>query len=207
MTHMLMRKRTQEQEALHLLRVNSPMRSKAFTHAGIHNQTLARMVQSGKIKRVRRGFYQLPHSPGRDDLAEAALQAPGGVICLVSALHFHDLTLQMPHKTWMAIGESAHQPRITDPPVNFVRFGNKAFFLGMETRHMGGVDVRVYSPAKTVVDCFRYRKRVGLDVALEGLRTAIQRGKAKPGEIGDFARQLRIWTVIRPYLEAVAAGG
>lgn len=198
---------TQEQETLRLLRTRGPMRSKELVDAGIHYQTLSRMAQSGKITKVRRGLYQLPESAEPDDLAEAALQVPGGVICLVSALQFHELTLQMPHKTWVAIGESAHQPKITYPPVTFVRFGEQAFSLGVETHDIDGVEVRIYSSAKTVVDCFRYRKQVGLDVALEGLRKAIENGKAKPGEIGDLARKLRIWTVIRPYLEAVAADG
>lgn len=198
---------TQEQETLRLLRTRGPMRSKELVDAGIHYQTLSRMAQAGKITKVRRGLYQLPESAEPDDLAEAALQVPGGVICLVSALQFHELTLQMPHKTWVAIGESAHQPKITYPPVTFVRYGKQAFSLGIETHDIGGVDFRIYAPAKTVVDCFRYRKQIGLDVALEGLRKAIESGKAKPGEIGDLARKLRIWTVIRPYLEAVAADG
>ena len=133
---------TQEQETLRLLRDRGPMRSKELVDAGIHYQTLSRMAQSGKITKVRRGLYQLPESAEPDDLAEAALQVPGGVICLVSALQFHELTLQMPHKTWVAIGESAHQPKITYPPVTFVRFGEQAFSLGVETHDIGDVDVR-----------------------------------------------------------------
>lgn len=197
---------TQEQEALRLLRAHGPMRSKELAEAGVHAQTLARMVRSGAIRKVRRGLYQLPESAEPDDIADVALQVPGGVICLVSALQFHGLTLQMPHRIWVAIAESAHQPKIAYPPVTFVRFGERAFSLSVETHEVDGVDVRIYSPAKTLVDCFRYRKHVGLDVALEGLRKAIETRKAKPADIADLARKLRIWTVMRPYLEAAADG-
>ncbi len=180
------------------------MRSGELAAAGIHHQTLSRMVHAGKVAKMCRGIYQLPDE-FVDDLAETALQVPHGVVCLVSALQFHDLTLQMPRWTWMAIGRSAHRPTVLFPPVKFVRFGEKAMSLGVEKHVVDGVEVRVSSPAKAVVDCFRYRRRgAGLDVALEGLRNVIERGKAKPAEVGEIACELSIWTVIRPYLEVVA---
>lgn len=193
----------QHQKAFTLFRSKRLMRSQELAEAGIHPQTLARMAKAGTITKVARGLYRLREDGNVDDLAEAAAQVPNGVLCLVSALQFHQLTLQMPHTVWMAIAESSHKPQVAYPPVQFVRFGRKSFDLDAHEARVDGVQVRVYSPAKTVVDCFRYRKRIGLDVALEGLTSAIRSGKAKPSRVAEIARELRIWSVMRPYLEAI----
>lgn len=196
---------TQEQTVIRLLnRSGRPMRSRELIKAGVHYQTVSRMERAGKLERMCRGIYHLPDE-FYDSLAEVALRVPHGVVCNVSALIFHEMTLQMPHKIWMAIGQSAHQPEIDFPPVKFFRFGEQAMSLGVEKHVIDGIEVPIFSPAKTVVDCFRYRRKIGLDIALEGLRNAIEGGEIKPASIVDLALKSRIWTVIRPYLEALVA--
>ena len=185
------------------------MRRVELSAAGVHPETLARLVQEGTLTRFTRGLYQLgdaditaPH-----ELAEVAKLAPKAVICLVSALQFHELTLQMPSRVWLAIGTKARSPKIDYPPIRVVRFGKQALSLGVEIHSIDGVSVPIFNPAKTVVDCFRFRKHVGFDVALEGLHSVTRFNKAKPAEIVQYARDTRIWSVLRPYLEAVVAGG
>ncbi len=196
---------TQEQTAIRLLKNRGrPLRSGELVEAGVHYQTVSRMERAGKVVRMCRGIYQLPDEH-LDDLAEVALRVPRGVVCLVSALIFHEMTLQMPHKVWMAVGQSAHRPKVDFPFVQFERFNDQALSLGVEKHVVDGVEVSIFSPAKTVVDCFRYRRKIGLDIALEGLRNAIEGGETKPAAIVDLAIKLRIWTVIRPYLEALVA--
>lgn len=183
------------------------MRLSELKDAGVHYQTVARLADAGVLLRVGRGLYQLPDaelSPSHS-LAEAAKAVPKGVICLLSALQFHELTLQMPSRVWIAIGRGGWRPRVQYPPLQVVRFGEKAMALGVERHVIDKVETPIFDPAKTIVDCFRYRKEVGLDVALEGLRNGIRRRKAHVDTIVTYARKLRIWTVIRPYLDATLA--
>ena len=167
------------------------------------------MLRDRTLIRVTRGLYQLadaevttPH-----DLVEVAKLVPKGVICLVSALQFHDLTLQTPGRVWLAIGPKARKPKIDYPPIRIVRFGPQSLCLGVQTHTVDGVSVPIFDPAKTVVDCFRFRQHVGLDVALEGLHNVMRSGKVKPAQIVRYARGTRIWSVLRPYLETVVADG
>ena len=185
------------------------MRRTELSAAGVHPETLTRLVQEGTLTRVTRGLYQLSDADitAPHELAEVAKLALKGVICLVSALQFHELTLQMPSRVWLAIGTKARSPKIDYPPTRVVRFGKQALSLGMEIHSIDGVSVPIFNPAKTVVDCFRFRKHVGFDVALEGLHSVTRSGKAKPAEIVQYARDTRIWSVLRPYLEAVVADG
>ena len=185
------------------------MRRVELSAAGVHTETLARLVQEGTLTRVTRGLYQLRDAEitAQHELAEVAKVAPRGVICLVSALQFHELTLQMPSRVWLAIGTKARAPKIDYPPARVVRFGKQALSLGVEIHSIDGVSVPIFNPAKTVVDCFRFRKHVGFDVALEGLHSVTKSDKAKPAEIVHYARDTRIWSVLRPYLEAVVAAG
>ena len=151
-------------------------------------------MEEGVLTRVSRGLYQLTDADvtASHDLANVAKRVPKGVICLISALQFHEITLQTPSRVWVAIDPKARKPRIEYPPTRIARFGGQALSLGA---------------AKTVVDCFRFRKLVGFDVALEGLHNVVKSGKAKPAEIVRFAHATRIWSVLRPYLETVVADG
>ena len=199
----------QSQLALKLLEKHGTMRGCELSNAGVHPQTLARLVEDGSLSRVARGLYELADADitAPHDLAVVAKLVPRGVICLVSALQFHELTMQMPSRVWVSIGAKAREPKVEHPPIRVVRFGTQALALAVQVHRIDGVPVPVFDPAKTVVDCFRFRKHVGLDVALEGLHSAIRSEKAKPAEIVQYARALRIWSVLRPYLEAVVADG
>ena len=199
----------QKDRAAALLKASGPLRDLELRNAGIHPETLARMLRDRTLVRVARGLYQLADAEvtAPHDLAQVAKLVPKGVICLVSALQFHELTLQIPGRVWLAIGSGARKPRIGHPPTRVVRFGPRAHSLGVQTHTVDGVSVPVFDPAKTVVDCFRFRQQVGFDVALEGLHNAVRSGKAKPARIVDYARQIRIWSVLRPYLETVVADG
>ena len=194
---------SQRDLAVALLEKRGAMNRVELGVAGVHPQTLVRLMDEGILIRVTRGLYQLANADisASHDLAEVAKLVPKGVICLVSALQFHELTLQTPSRVWLAIGSKARTPKIEYPPVRIVRMGSNALSFGVETHSIDGVSVPVFDPAKTVVDCFRYRKHVGFDVALEGLGNVIRSDKAKPAEIVRYARDMRIWTVVRPYLE------
>ena len=200
---------SQKDRAIALLKVHGPMRGIELSDAGIHPETLARMLKDQTLTRVTRGLYQLADAEvtAPHNLAEVAKLVPNGVICLVSALQFHELTLQMPGRVWLAIGSRARKPRFDYPPTRVVRFSPRALSLGVQTHTVDGVFVPIFDPAKTVVDCFRFRQHVGLDVALEGLHNVVRSGKAKPAQIVDYARDIRIWSVLRPYLETVVADG
>ncbi len=186
-----------------------------LTSAGITAATVSRMMEKGLILRLSRGLYQLPDASldANHSLAEAAKLVPKGIICLVSALAFHGLTDTMPPRVWMAIGAKDRRPSVTQPPIQFVRFGEQVLRAGVEQHRIEGVDVQIYSSAKTVVDLFRYRQREGkryqkspgLNLALEGLREALRQRKATPSEIARYANAAGNWRAVQPYLEAMTA--
>lgn len=200
---------TQRAKALNLLGSRAMMRQKDFAAHGIDPETLARLVREGVVVRPVRGLYQLAEGPAdaRRTLVEAAALVPKGVICLVSALQFHGLTLQMPSCVWMAIERTAWRPRIDYPPLRFVRFTPAALSEGVERHHIEGIEVAITDPARTIVDCFRYRTKVGVDVALEGLREGLQQRKATTDQLWHYAAKSRIWSIMKPYVEATAADG
>ena len=182
---------------------------------GITAATLTRMREKGLILQLSRGLYQLPAAGGdiNHALAEAAKLVPKGVVCLVSALAFHQLTDTIPRSVWMAIGPKDRRPAVTQPPLQIVRFREKMLHAGIEEHRIEGVTVRIYNVAKTVVDLFRYRqsagrrykKSPGLNLALEGMREALRQRKATPAQIAEYASEAGIWKSLQPYLEAMTA--
>ncbi len=198
---------SQRDVAVRLLGARGIMRLSELKAAGVHYQTLARMAEDGAVLRVGRGLYQLPEAQYglAHSLAEVAKAIPNGVICLISALQYHELTLQMPPHVWVAIGRKNRMPRIAYPPVRAIRFGEAAMSVGIEHHLVDKVETRIFDPAKTIVDCFRYRKEVGIDIALEGLRNGVRKRKAHPDRIAAYARSLHIWSVLKPYLDATLA--
>ena len=198
---------TQRDRTLALLGSHGLMRLTDLKRQGIDATTLSRLVEEGSITRRARGVYELAGAEVTlsHSLAEIAVRVPKGVICLISAAQYHEITLQAPRSIWVAIGGSDHKPKITHLKARFLHFGDAALRTGVQTVTIDGVKVKIFSPAKTVVDCFRYRRIAGLDVALETLRLALRSRKAKPDDIAHLAKHLRIWTVIRPYLESVMA--
>jgi predicted transcriptional regulator of viral defense system len=173
--------------------------------AGIHRQTLTRLVRDGVLERVERGRYRLRKREVTEHhgLVVAAAAAPQAVVCLISALAFHEIGTQIPHEVWLALEGRAHKPKVDWPPVRFVRFSGEAFSGGIEIHELEGREVRVYSVAKTLADCFKYRNKIGLDVALEALREVWSERRTTIDEIERYARICRVDRVMRPYLEAL----
>lgn len=181
------------------------LRPRDLDAAHIPRTYLGRMLTSGLLERVGRGLY-VPAGSGFGEhrtLVEASKRVPKGVVCLLSALRFHNLTTQAPREVWLAIGEKAWRPRLTSPPLRIVRFSDRALRAGVEVRKIGGVAVRVYSPAKTVAYCFKYRNKIGLDVALEALRECWRARRCTMDALWRYAKVCRVQNVMRPYLEAI----
>jgi predicted transcriptional regulator of viral defense system len=205
----------QQDCAISLLKQRGIVRLSELTKAGITATTVSRMKEKGLLLRLSRGLYQLPGSSldVNHSLAEAAKLVPKGVVCLVTALAVHGLTDTIPSRVWIAIGPKDRQPRSGRPPLQFVRFRDKMLRSGVEEHLIDGVRVRIYNPAKTVVDLFRYRQRAGkryqkspgLNLALEGLREALRLRKASPSDIARYATEGGIWKVVQPYLDAMTA--
>lgn len=181
-------------------------RSRDLVTAGMTRSQLSRMVATGELRRVARGLYARPdyQSGEHGALAEVAKRAPHALFCLLTALRFHGLTTQAPFEVWIAIGNKGHPPRLEYPPLRTVRFSAEALSAGVETHRVDGTQIRVTSVAKTVADCFKFRNKIGLDVALEALREARRAKKASADELWRHAKIDRVANVMRPYLEAVA---
>lgn len=187
----------------------SIIRAQELRNAGIAGSTIQRALDDGDIVRIGRGLYQDPQSnvEGEQTLAEVAKRIPKGVIAMVSALAYHGLTDQMPRKTWVAIGASDWSPVSDYPPVRIVRFAAKYLHQGVERHAISGVDVPVFSVAKTLADLFRNGRLVDRSVAVEGLRAALDQRKTSPAQIADAARAGGAWRAMRPYLEALTFNG
>lgn len=174
---------------------------------GISPQSLIQLHRAGKLERVARGVYSLPErAPGEHDtLALVCSRVPRAVVCLLSALQFHDIGTQLPGAVWIALPEGSRTPPMAYPPLRVARLRGAAYAEGVDTVLVDGLPVRVYSAAKTVTDCFKFRHRIGLDVALEALKDAWRQRKFTMDELACFARINRVERVMQPYLEAVVA--
>jgi predicted transcriptional regulator of viral defense system len=182
------------------------LRTRDVAHQGIHTSILTRMVKSGVLEKVGPGRYRLPKSPRTTeyhDLAAATAAVPRSVICMVSALRFHDLGTQLPAEVWIAVPRGTRVPRVLAPPLRVVHISPPVFDLGIEEHRIEGQTVRIYSVARTVVDCFRFRNKIGLDVALEALTDAWRSKRLKLDELNRIAKKLRVQRVMQPYLETV----
>jgi predicted transcriptional regulator of viral defense system len=175
--------------------------------AGVTAATVSRMERDGEVLRLARGLYQLPDAPldTHHSLAEVAKRIPKGVVCLVSALAFHGLTDQLPRPVWLAIGHKDWPPKPDGTPFRLVRFTDRLLNEGVEIHSIEGVSVKVFGIAKSVADCFRYRNKIGLPVAIEGLQEALRQRKTTRAEIARQAERGAVATIIRPYLEALTA--
>jgi predicted transcriptional regulator of viral defense system len=172
---------------------------------GIPRIYLSRLVRRGDLQQLGRGLYAVPThgKTGHVSLAEVATVVPTSVICLLSALAYHQLGTQLPHQVWIAIGSKARAPSRVSVQLRIVRMSGQALTAGIETHRIEGVRVRVYGPAKTVADCFKFRNKIGLDVAVEALR-AYRRKRGNMDDLWRYARICRVSRVMQPYLEAVA---
>ncbi len=175
---------------------------------GVSREYLGQLAAKGLVERVGRGLYRLPDAEvsAQHTLVEATRRVPRGVVCLLSALRFHGVTTQVPTDVWLAIGPKIWQPGVPDLPIHVVRFSGAALHEGIEEPVVEGAVLRVYSLAKTVADCFKYRNKIGLDVALEALRETLRERRTSVDEIWHYAQVGRVARVMRPYLEAVTWG-
>ena len=169
---------------------------------------LTRLTAAGILERVGRGLYRLPDAQTSEfeSLATVATKVPQAVFCLLTALQFHELTTQLPRQIWIAMPRGSHVPRIGYPPVKMVQMTGDVYMAGVEEHLRDGVKLRVYGAAKTVVDCFKHRNKIGLDVALEALKDAWRMRKASADDLWRYAQACRVANVMRPYMEAVAQG-
>jgi predicted transcriptional regulator of viral defense system len=168
-------------------------------------ESLRRLLRSGLLERIGRGLYVRPGADVTENhsLAQAAKRVPAGVICLLSSLEFHELTTQAPFEVWIAIDVKARLPRVDVPPLRVVRFSGMALQSGVEEHRIEGTLARIYCPAKTVADCFKYRNKVGLDVALEALRDCWRKKLCTMDDLWRYARICRVANVMRPYMDSL----
>ncbi len=181
------------------------VRTKDASELGIPRNYLARLVRKGALEKVSRGLYTSPNFSGTEHLTliEATYQVPKGIVCLLSALRFHNFTTQSPHEVWMTIGPKAWGPTVSSPPIRLVRMSEPALRFGIKEHRISGATLRVFSPAKTVADCFKFRNKIGLDVAIEALKECRRTKKATMDELWAAAKVCRVANVMRPYLESL----
>jgi predicted transcriptional regulator of viral defense system len=195
---------SKKQTVVKLLKKQAVIRPRDLATRNIARTTLSRLCTQGIVQKVGHGLYRLTNAEAseHDMLIEACMAVPNGVVCLLSALRFHELTTQSPHQIWMAIDVKARIPK-TELPIKYMRFSGSALQQGVLTRKLHGASIRVYSPAKTVADCFKFRNKIGLDVALEALRECNKKGLCSIDELWQYAKLCRVGNVMRPYLETM----
>lgn len=200
---------TDTERLLRFVRQRGQVRPKEVVAAGFDRNLLYHLLERGEVERVARGLYRAPGAitSEHEALAEVAHLVPHGVITLLSALSFHGIGTQMPGAVWVALNrtDTRSRPRVQDGRVEFVWFSGPAFTEGQEIHEVDGIPVRVYSPAKTTADLFKYRGKLGLDVALEALREGLAERRFTPAEVERFGRVCRVWTVMKPYLQGMIA--
>lgn len=197
---------TRESDVLQIIRRMGIVRPADLAARGVSRGQIYRLVRKGLVERRDRGIYVAIRHPvtAQHTLAQVAKRVPGGVFCLLTALRFHGLTTQNPAQVWIALPEKARKPRLDYPRLRVARFSGAALTEGVEIHRLERVAVSVYSAAKTVADCFKYRNKVGIDVAVEALRDFSRRQRGGATELARFARICRVARVMQPYLDAIA---
>jgi predicted transcriptional regulator of viral defense system len=199
---------SQSERVLERVRQAGIVRPRDLNAEGITHQYLQSLARRGLLERRGRGLYAVAGTQDmfdeRETLSEVAKRLPGGIVCLLSALRFHDLTTQAPFEVWVAVEHSAYVPRDPSLPLHVVYFSGAALTEGIEEHDVNGVRVRVYTPAKTVADCFKYRNKIGLDVALEALREAWRERRVTMDELWRYAKVDRVANIMRPYLASLS---
>jgi predicted transcriptional regulator of viral defense system len=196
---------TTQEKVLALVRKKGILRPKDLDKYRIARVNLSRLCEKQLLERKVRGLYAIPGTEfgNEDDITEICRRVPRGVIALISALEYHQLTTQIAHAVWIAIDHKARAPKIDYPPIRIVRFSKQALTFGVQIKKHKQTRIRVYSPAKTVADCFRFRNKIGLDVAIEALRDCRKKKAATMDQLWDAAKVCHMTTVMKPYLEAV----
>jgi predicted transcriptional regulator of viral defense system len=198
---------THQQQVLRLVSKRTLLRARDVTQLGLPTIALTRLVQAGKLERVARGLYGLPGAAISEhrSLAEVSARVPKGVVCLLSALRVHEIGTQAPHEVWIAIPPHRVSPRLDQPAIRVMRMSEAALADGVDRLKIDGVEVPVFSAARTVVDCVRFRNKIGLDVALEALRDGWTKRKFTLNDLWLHATRGRVANVMRPYIEAITA--
>jgi len=198
---------TQEEQVLALASSVSLLRARDVAALSLPTIILSRLVRDGRLRRVGRGVYARPDRPLSEhiSLAEVALRVPRGVICLLSALRIHGLGTQIPHQVWLAIPQNSPTPRVDRPSLRPVRMSGHALTEGIQSMRIDGLDVPIFNAAKTIADCFKYRNKIGIDVALEALRDGWEQRKVSMDELSHYAGIDRVSNVMRPYVESIIA--
>ena len=193
------------QKIMHYVAEHGIVRPRDIEAIGFPRQYLVRLHRRGKVNRPSRGIYTLPDANVTEwhSYAEVAKRLPEGVICLLSALAFHEITTQSPPSVWIALRKGARTPALASPALRIVRLSGPSLTGGIENHKIEGVPVQVYSAAKTVADCFKFRNKIGLDVAIEALKDCLRQKKASVNEIYRYAKVCRVSNIIRPYMEAL----
>ena len=195
-----------KEKVMNLVREAGVLRPRDLDDHGLPREYLIRLYREGRLNRIGRGLYVAADADPTEHrtLAEVCKRVPSGVVCLLSALQFHGLTTQMPYQVWLALESKAWQPKEPNLPIRIIRFSGEAFSQGVEEHEVEGVTVKVYSPAKTVADCFKFRNKIGLEVAMEALRDCRRQGRCSYDDLWQYAKICRQTKVMRPYLEAMA---
>jgi predicted transcriptional regulator of viral defense system len=181
------------------------LRMSEALYAGIHRRMLYSMLEAGVIEQLSRGLYRLADLPplGNPDLVSVSLKIPNGVICLISALAYHEITTQVPHEVYVALDRGTEAPRLNHPPLRVFWFSGESFTVGIEKHKIDSVPVRIYSSEKTIADCFKYRNKIGLDIAIEALKLYRERKRFRGDDLVKFSKVCRVEKIMRPYLEAL----
>jgi predicted transcriptional regulator of viral defense system len=198
--------KTSSQKVLDLANQQALIRPRDLSKYGLPRVTLARLVEQGQLQRVSRGLYALPDRPASayESILEACSKSPQSIVCLLTALRLHELTTQNPFEVWLGIPNKSRPPTMDYPPLRIIRFSGKALEEGIEQRSIEGIDVRITNLERTLVDCFKFRNKVGLDVALEALREAWNAKQIDMDKLWQYATTFRQSNVMRPYLESLS---
>ncbi len=200
-----MAKQSSSQRILTLVENQGVIRPKQLEALGIPKVQLYRLVRQGLLKRLGRGLYASPKraTSGHESLVEANSRVSRGVICLLSALRLHEIGTQNPFEVWMAIEQKAWRPKIEYPPLRIIHYSGEAYRVGIEVHEIDGSEIKVYCPAKTIVDCFKHRNKIGIDVAIEALKDGWRAKRFTMDELDRYAHICRVSRVMRPYLEVL----
>ena len=198
---------TQTDRILELAQQQTMLRAADVRALGCSVQLLQNLAKAGRLQRLSRGLYALPEAEPTEhqSLLEVCQRVPKAVVCLASALQFHEIGSQLPSEVWIALPAGTHAPTLAYPPLRVMRMGGEAYLAGVVESALHGAPIRVYSAAKTIADCFKFRNKIGLDVALEALKEAWRTRKVTMAELTHFARINRVEKVMQPYLESIAA--
>lgn len=194
-----------EKRVLDIMRERGVLRPKDLDRYGIPRKYLWTLFQKGLLSRIGPGLYALPDAEPTENrtLIEVCNRIPHGTVCLISALQFHGMTSELPFRVWLAVEGKSRVPDEPDLPVKIVWFNGKAFTEGVESHEIEGHRIRIYSPPKTVADCFKYRNKIGKEVAIEALREGLRQRKCGIDDLHYFGGICRVWNVMKPYVEAM----